>query len=221
MKEALFISTPRTQCGGAARIVCERVYYWMSSLGIRPSTEGGKSGTKTENLSRERVMKRILLNPINPANPVFTKQDRIFRILSIKQDFPHPHGGHLVKPSGELGCDMALPGRSLLFAEFQTPPQTYRKPSPVSLAQIPTHLDSLPASWGRAPLAFSAAAKHPSQSAKTSSRSPRTISSRHPIYSPCAKTFSWRHIISTSCAKTLGSHPKHLAHVPKHYPVTP
>ena len=149
-------------------------------------------------------------------------------LLDVEPRDSSEHGGHLVKPSGELGCDMALPGCGLLSAKrakspttFQTPPQTYGKPAPVSLAQVPTHLDGLPASLGRVPLAFSAPARHSSVPAKTSSRSPRTISSRHPTYSPCAREFSWRHIIPASCAKTLGSRPKHLAPAPKHYPVTP
>ena len=149
-------------------------------------------------------------------------------LLDVEPRDSSEHGGHLVKPSGELGCDMALPGCGLLFAKqakspttFQTPPQTYGKPVPVSLAQVPTHSDGLPSSLGRAPLAFSAPAKHSISSARTSSRRHITISSRHPISSQCAKTFIWRHIISPSCAKTLGSRPKHLAHAPKHYPVAP
>ena len=149
-------------------------------------------------------------------------------LLDVEPWDSSEHGGHLVKPSGELGCDMALPGCGLLFAKrakspttFQTPPQTYRKPAPVSLAQVPTHLDGLPSSWARAPITFSAPAKHSSQSAKTFSSRPRTISRRHPTYSPCAKTFSGRHIISPSCAKISGSRPKHLAHSPNNYPATP
>ena len=106
-----------------------------------------------------------------------------------------------------------------LKTTFITLLQTHRKPSPVSLAQVPAHLDRIPPSSLRAPVMFSSPAKHSRESARTFSILHRITSRRHITFSRFAKTFSERRMISPSGSKTLGGWPESLAHTHKNYPV--